>query len=52
VQYQQDSLARLRAQLGEGRFDRAYGTGMALPADEALRAALGQNAQPDWPGTY
>ncbi len=52
VQYQQDSLARLRAQLGEERFDRAYGTGMALPADEALRSALGQNAQPDWPGTY
>ena len=51
VQYQQDSLARLRAQLGEERFDRAYGTGMALPADEALRSALGQNAQQDWPGT-
>lgn len=51
IQYQQDSLAQLRAQLGQERFDRAYGSGMALPADEALRSALGQTAQPDWLGT-
>ena len=49
ARYRQDSLAQVRAHLGEERFDRAYGKGMTLPADEALRSALGQSPQPGPP---
>jgi len=47
ARYRQDSLARVRAHLGDGRFDQAYGTGQTLPTDEALRSTLRQSAQPD-----
>ena len=37
----QDSLAQIRAQLGERAADRAFAQGSALGTDEALRFALG-----------
>ena len=49
ARYRQDSLARVRAHLGDERFDQAYGKGRTLRADEALRSALRQSAQPDPP---
>jgi len=47
ARYRQDSLAQVRAHLGDERFDQAYGKGQTLRIDEALRSTLRQSAQPD-----
>ena len=39
--YRQDSLAQVRAELGEELFGRAYAKGMALSPDELLQLAHG-----------
>jgi predicted ATPase len=44
ARYRRDSMARVRARLGDEPFDRAYAQGTALSADEALSAALGKSA--------
>ena len=49
ARYRQDSLAQVRAHLGDERFDQAYGKGQTLRIDEALRSTLRQSAQPDPP---
>ncbi|HLK74372.1 MAG TPA: adenylate/guanylate cyclase domain-containing protein [Streptosporangiaceae bacterium] len=45
TRYRQDTMAQVRAHLGDEPFDRAYARGMALSADEALPATLGRSAQ-------
>jgi predicted ATPase/class 3 adenylate cyclase len=42
ARYRRHNLVQVRAHLGDELFGRAYATGMALSADEALRLALGQ----------
>jgi tetratricopeptide (TPR) repeat protein len=49
ARYRQDSLAQVRAGLGDEQFNRAYAKGMTLSHDEAFRLALGQPAQPAQP---
>jgi predicted ATPase/class 3 adenylate cyclase len=51
ARYRHDSLTQLRAHLGGEPFDRAYRSGMTLPADQALQSALGQPPQPGPPVT-
>jgi predicted ATPase/class 3 adenylate cyclase len=46
----QDSLAQIRAQLGERAADQAFAQGSALRTDEALRFALGPPAVPSTSG--
>ncbi len=46
ARYRQDSLAQVRAGLGDERFNRAYAKGMTLSPDEAFRLALGPSAPP------
>ncbi|MGH3202279.1 MAG: ATP-binding protein [Streptosporangiaceae bacterium] len=42
VRYRRDSLAEVRAHLGDEQADRAYAKGMTLSPDEAFRLILGQ----------
>jgi tetratricopeptide (TPR) repeat protein len=44
ARYRQESLAKVRAQLGQEQFDRVYAQGSALNLDEALDVALGRAA--------
>ena len=39
--YRQHSLDQIRAHLGQGQFERAYATGMALSLNQALDLAAG-----------
>jgi len=41
ARYREQSLAQVRAQLGEELFERAYAAGVTLEADQALRTVLG-----------
>jgi tetratricopeptide (TPR) repeat protein len=45
--YREDSLAGVRANLGQEQFDRAYAEGMALSFDAAIDLATGKAHQPD-----
>ena len=40
ARYRRDSLAQVRAHLGEEQLERAYAQGMALSLDKALDLAL------------
>ncbi len=51
ARYRHDSLTQLRAHLSDERFDQSYREGMTLPADEALRSALGRTPRPSSPVT-
>ncbi len=44
VRYRQESLVKVRAQLGEEQFDRVYAQGSTLNLEEALDVALGRAA--------
>jgi hypothetical protein len=44
--YRQDSVAQVRAKLGEELFGRAYAKGMALSPDESLQLAYGGAGAP------
>jgi predicted ATPase/class 3 adenylate cyclase/Tfp pilus assembly protein PilF len=46
ARYRQESLADACAHLGDELFDRVYGQGMTLSADEAFRVALGKSVAP------
>jgi predicted ATPase/class 3 adenylate cyclase len=46
ARYRQDSLAQVRAGLGDEQFNRAYAKGMTLSLDEAFRLAHGPPAPP------
>jgi hypothetical protein len=43
ARYRQDSLDQVRDHLGHEQFERAYASGIALKADEALDLAAGRN---------
>jgi len=45
--YREDSLAGVRAHLGQEQFDRAYAEGIALSFDAAIDLATGTAYQPD-----
>jgi len=45
--YRRDSLAQVRAQLGQEQFERAHAGGMALSFGEAFDFASGKLSQPD-----
>jgi hypothetical protein len=42
ARYRDDSLDRIRCDLGEEQFERAHATGMALSFDEAIDLASGR----------
>jgi len=46
ARYRQDSLAQIRARLGQEQFEPAYSRGMALSFGEALDLASGKPSQP------
>jgi predicted ATPase/class 3 adenylate cyclase len=46
ARYRQESLANVRAHLGDEVSDRVYGQGLTLSADEAFRLALGKAGAP------
>jgi len=46
ARYRQDSLAQVRARLGQEQFERAYSSGMALSFGEALDLAGGKPSHP------